>query len=151
MALHVQPQPFASQLESFLLAFLAVQNQPFHCQRLAVLWELLQNSIGSFDAFLVLLHFIVPNDLTEQAVLLPREGLCISVTRHLQSGDVRSAVSTPSGPLLFQCTLSDITPALRNRSVAVPILSVHRCNGVIKRLGLTSLTGLTLASVAACQ
>lgn len=142
MALHVQSQPFASQLESFLLAVLAVQNQPFHCQRLAVLWELLQNSIGSFDAFLVLLHFIVPNDLTEQAVFLPREGLCISVTRHLQSGDVRSTeVSTASGPLLYQYTVSDITPVLRNRSMAVSILSLQRCNGVIKRLGLTSLTG----------
>lgn len=65
VALHVQLKSLARELERFLLALLTIQDQPFHSQCLPVLRELFENSIGRFDAFLVLLSLIMSYDLPE--------------------------------------------------------------------------------------
>ena len=65
----VLAQALAHQLVGLGFPVEAVERQPFHRQRFAMIWEFLEDLVGSFHALFVLLGLVAFHDVAKELLL----------------------------------------------------------------------------------
>ena len=97
VAFDVHLHAFAHQLVRLRLAVYAVEDQPLHCQRLAMVDKLLEHLVGSLEALLVLLGLVVLHDRLEQLRFARRQPV-VSRHRALSCGRAAQLLSATHRP-----------------------------------------------------